>query len=178
MTIDTLHWLFSTIAQTYGAILGVFIMLTIYRLQTLSNDTENCRKRAERSALATLGTESYGLSPEGLAEKWKEHPDKQEATFDGQVMKNEMGRIKAYHLWSKKIRKWLIGFTLVYGAIIFAALLGIWFTGEVAMLSPIIVYRVFVGSLIISVISIILLIWYLVFDESPIRKARAVFHRK
>ena len=178
MTIDTLHWLFSTIAQTYGAILGVFIMLTIYRLQTLSNDTENCRKRAERAALSMLGTESYGLSPEGLVEKWEKLLDKQEATFDGQAMKNEMGRIKAYHLWSKNIRKWLIAFTLVYGAIIFAALLGIWFTGELAMLRPVILYTVLVGSLIISVISIILLIWYLVFNESPIHKARSVLHRK
>jgi len=178
MTIDTLHWLFSTIAQTYGAILGVFIMLTIYRFQTLSNDTENCRKRAEDSARYFFGTEIYGLSPEGLAEKWEQSPEMHKDNFEGQIMKREVGRIEAYHLWSEKIRKWLIAFILVYGIVIVAALLGIWFTSELQKLKPVIIYRVFVSSLVISVISIILLIWYLVFDESPIRKARSVLHRK
>ncbi|MBU2496169.1 MAG: hypothetical protein KJ935_06715 [Candidatus Omnitrophica bacterium] len=38
MNADTLYYFFSTLAQTYGAIVGLIGMLTVYRLQQLSND--------------------------------------------------------------------------------------------------------------------------------------------
>ncbi len=44
MTEDTLCWLFSTIAQTHGAIVGIMGMLTFYRLQNLSRYREGCKK--------------------------------------------------------------------------------------------------------------------------------------
>ncbi|NIO20879.1 MAG: hypothetical protein GTN76_09115 [Candidatus Aenigmarchaeota archaeon] len=79
MTEDTLSWLFSTIAQTYGAIVGIMGMLTVYRLQTLSRYREDCRKRAEGSAHDVLDyeVEACGLSPEDLVEKWQHLPQEQ-----------------------------------------------------------------------------------------------------
>jgi hypothetical protein len=176
MTENTLYWLFSTIAQTYGAVLGVFGMLTVYRLQTLSNDTENCRKRAEVPARVVFGVEAYGLSPEDLAEKWQKFPGKEQMGHQGQIMNREMERIKRYNRWSKKIRKWLGAFIVSHGIIIILAILGIMFIEQVVPLGSIIVY-IFVGLLVASVISIGLLIWYLYSDKSPIHNIRSVLQR-
>jgi len=35
MQIDDLYWFFSTIAQTFGAIVGVVGMLTVFRFQLI-----------------------------------------------------------------------------------------------------------------------------------------------
>jgi len=71
MTEDILYWLFSTIAQTYGAIVDIMGMLTVYRLQSLSRYREDCRKRAEGPAHDAFDyeVEACGLSPEDLVEK-------------------------------------------------------------------------------------------------------------
>ena len=63
MTEDTLYWLFSTIPQTYGAIVGIMGMLTFYRVQSLSRYREGCRKRAEGPAHDDFDyeVEAYGL---------------------------------------------------------------------------------------------------------------------
>ena len=68
MTEDTFYWLFSTIAQTYAAIVGIMGMLTVYRLQTLSRYREDCRKRTEGPAhdVFDYEVEAYGLPPEDL----------------------------------------------------------------------------------------------------------------
>ena len=61
---DTLYWLFSTIAQTYGAILGVIGMLMVYRLQNLSTII---KERMENSLIQRkqhFGEPSYSQSPE------------------------------------------------------------------------------------------------------------------
>jgi len=51
MDTDQLYWLFSTIAQTLGAIVGVIGMLTIYKLQIISNYID---KKMENSLLLRM----------------------------------------------------------------------------------------------------------------------------
>lgn len=71
MTQESLYWLFSTIAQTYGAIVGIIGMLTVYRLQTLSNQIENSRKNSEESVKVLVGLDVSLLEAEDLVEVWR-----------------------------------------------------------------------------------------------------------
>jgi len=70
---DTLYWLFSTVAQTYGAIVGVIGMLTVYRLQNLSNFIKEAMDNSKDRRLNYFGEAIYGQSPQGFIAAWREH---------------------------------------------------------------------------------------------------------
>lgn len=70
MNADTFFWLFSTIAQTYGAILGVIGMLTVYKFQILSNTLTHVFERADSSLDFILTKKEHIMSHETLVEIW------------------------------------------------------------------------------------------------------------
>ncbi|MBW1910484.1 MAG: hypothetical protein JRJ11_13250 [Deltaproteobacteria bacterium] len=84
MTEDTLYWLFSTIAQTYGAIAGIIGMLTVYKLQQLSNAKKDAFKEVGEPLLDLLaGPELNLITPENTVKWWKDNPDKHAHFFGG-----------------------------------------------------------------------------------------------
>ena len=80
---DTLYWLFSTIAQTYGAIVGVIGMLTVYRLQNLSNFIKEAMDNSKDRRFYYFGEAIYGQSPQEFIEIWREHKQTHEVRNTG-----------------------------------------------------------------------------------------------
>lgn len=122
-----LFYLFSTIAQTYGAILGFIGMLVVFRIDQLHRFREICKDRAEEPAnkcFCKLGCkmDTKRLTADGLLDIWnKIKKDKKEQLkqlrqnhkelYD--KVDNEVSGIKRYVKWSKLI-KWLFGIFLIY----------------------------------------------------------------
>ena len=71
---NTLYWLFSTIAQTYGAIVGIIGMLTIYKLQLISNSVGGIMERSERYRSAHPPIRDLDLpTAKDFYNKWPEY---------------------------------------------------------------------------------------------------------
>lgn len=75
---DTLYWLFSTVAQTYGAIVGVIGMLTVYRLQNLSNFIKEAMDKSIDRRNYYLGETIYGQDPRWFIEAWHKRKESRE----------------------------------------------------------------------------------------------------
>jgi len=65
-----LYWLFSTIAQTYGAIVGVIGMLTVYRLQILSNYIKEAMDSTKKRRESHFAEAAYGQDVKEFIEGW------------------------------------------------------------------------------------------------------------
>jgi hypothetical protein len=159
MNEDTLYWVFSTIAQTYGAIVGIIGMLTIYRLQNLSNRIEDCRKRIEKNAFTTFGAEARILSPENLATKWDKHTGKEYLKEHRSelfhMIDTDVQRIKIYMPWSNKIREnFLIFFVFHLVIIIIPSIFCLFFVSVLVSFKWVIISLI-LTALVISAISII-----------------------
>jgi hypothetical protein len=72
MTDTALFYLFSTLAQTYGAILGVMGMLAVYRLQVLRDVRRGCRERLRNPLAHCFGPLSSSWDSDTMLKKWKE----------------------------------------------------------------------------------------------------------
>ena len=71
MTEETVYWVFSTMAQTYAAILGIIGMLTIYKLQNLYNSKKDAVKQADNPSRKLFSVNVYTKTPEELVEWWE-----------------------------------------------------------------------------------------------------------
>lgn len=138
-----LQWLFSTMAQTYGAILGIFGMISLYRLQTLSAKMEHSRDRAETHLLA-FSLEVSGLSSEDIVERWKKKSEEEKERHKKSsserflAIHNAVGRIERCMNWSAKTRKWFTIFIGVHVIIITASILGLVYISKTASFENII----------------------------------------
>ncbi len=140
-----LQWLFSTMAQTYGAILGIFGMISLYRLETNSNKIESSRDRAEQHLLSFPDTKAtIGSSPEDIVGRWKGISKEKKELFRKSspqgflVIHNAVGRIERYMNWSAKTRKWFIIFIVVHVIIITASIFGLVYISKTASFENII----------------------------------------
>ena len=114
ITHDDLWWLFSTIAQTYGAIVALFAMLVVYRLERLNRISDDCWKRAEEPVKYLRGEEAVGVSAEDYIDKWTKIPlpdaEKYKKSPDAHTRisfakaENESMMIKRYMWWGKNLR--------------------------------------------------------------------------
>ena len=108
MNQDTLFWLFSTIAQAYGAIVGIVGLLVVYRLDNQNRLRESIRQRLidpPRKYLPGLfGALAYGWSPEQITYYYHNPQTQQQEdtllrlkknTEDWGYLKNEVERIDA-----------------------------------------------------------------------------------
>lgn len=72
MPVDDLYWLFSTIAQTLGAIVGLIGMISVYRLQGLSNSKREIMNRTIDARKSHFGLDAFKQTPEEFVEDcWK-----------------------------------------------------------------------------------------------------------
>jgi hypothetical protein len=72
MTETALLYLFSTIAQTYGAILGVMGMLAVYRLQVLREVRRGRIERLRNPLGHFFSAASASWNSDTIIKKWKE----------------------------------------------------------------------------------------------------------
>ncbi len=70
MTDDALYWLFSTIAQTLGAIVGVIGMLTVYKLQLIANNIRQRMEGSVESRKVYYPDTFFSITPEEFVESW------------------------------------------------------------------------------------------------------------
>ena len=70
MSTQDLQWLFSTIAQTLGAIVGIIGMLTVYKLQTIANYMKESMEETVQFRRDFFGMESYSQTPDQFVENW------------------------------------------------------------------------------------------------------------
>jgi len=77
MTEQTLYWLFSTVAQTLGAIVGIIGMLTVYRLQNIPNQKRQIMEDSSSYRQYFFGLAAKSQTPEKSAEDWpkKKRPE-------------------------------------------------------------------------------------------------------
>lgn len=123
---DTLYWFFSTIAQTYGATLGVLGMFSIYRLQSLYNKKENCRRQSEEAAISAFGLPAKGFSPEDLQEKFSRATGEEKSKWGSsntEILHKAVNRIDRHLKQGKKIRNNFFIFMIINLFIIVASII-------------------------------------------------------
>lgn len=67
MATDTLYYFFSSVSQTFGALLGVVGMLTVYRIQALRNYIDDTMRKYDRDIMDVIRED---VIPSDLEEKW------------------------------------------------------------------------------------------------------------
>lgn len=72
MNNDTLYYFFSTIAQTYGAIVGLIGMLTVYRLHRLEDTISQKYNQVRDDILSSSGKNPDDYKMEELSPLWEE----------------------------------------------------------------------------------------------------------
>ena len=68
---DDLYWLFSTIPQTLGAIVGIIGMLTVYKLQIISTSIKDLTDHTNVLPEELYYSDTYPIDPEHYREKLK-----------------------------------------------------------------------------------------------------------
>jgi hypothetical protein len=71
MVSNTLYYLFSTLAQTFGAIVGLIGILTVYRLQQLNTRLEKIWEPNIPVIAEAIGGDADGITPFNLPLLWE-----------------------------------------------------------------------------------------------------------
>jgi hypothetical protein len=72
MTPDAMYWLFSTIAQTLGAIVGLIGVFSVYRIQVLRKAQEETMERTLAARKIFFGLSATGQSQSQFYTRWGE----------------------------------------------------------------------------------------------------------
>ena len=86
MSDDTLYWLFSTIAQAYGAIIGIIGLLVVYRLENQSRLRGSIMTKLldeHRIADAFVNVRVAGWSPEDMIHHYRYPDSETKKNIDG-----------------------------------------------------------------------------------------------
>lgn len=143
---NTLFYLFSTTAQTYGAIIGIVGLLVVYRLENQSNLRGSIRNRLvdepRRFLPRLLGNKTYGWSPDDIVDKFQE-PDEQDRKMLARTkreekknylyLRDEVKRINNSRVIGKRIRySFAIFMAYHFPFLILAPIISIFFTKELS----------------------------------------------
>jgi hypothetical protein len=113
MNIDevTLYYLFSTFAQTYGAIIAVLTAFSAFRLQNLSNFRKVLRDRLVKP-LSELNADSVSMSPADMVEYWEKDCPREEkkrlTESHHRRIEIEIQTLKESFTQRDRIEKWLL----------------------------------------------------------------------
>ena len=72
MTPEALYWLFSTIAQTLGAIVGLIGVFSVYRIQVLRKGQEDIMERTLPARKVFFGLSAVGQTQTQFYTRWGE----------------------------------------------------------------------------------------------------------
>ncbi|MBW1754372.1 MAG: hypothetical protein JRJ46_15110 [Deltaproteobacteria bacterium] len=128
MTPDDLYWLFSTIAQTLGAIVGVVGMLTVFRLQNISNTIREYYRSSEdaRNIFGLRFTKNATFFIEEWGKYKKANPqilDKTDHDYneakDLDIIKDEIKQLmlRRAKIKSKFIESLIVNLIIIFGSI-------------------------------------------------------------
>ena len=136
MNADTLYWLFSTVAQTYGAIIGVMGMLVIFRLQNFSTLRGSIITSLKEPMLSIFGREALGIQSKDIIKSWTEYPDAKKTQMQKHsrdyhtIMNNQVKRLRENLEWSAQIRSRFYFFMAYHLAFIVVSILLLFATDE------------------------------------------------
>ena len=105
MTQETLYWLFSTVAQTYGAIVGILGMLVVYKLQHLSTTIIELRQDYKDTIRFFFAMQSINMSDNHLVISWDQISDARESTPEKNEMDDLITTLKPLLHKSNEIRR-------------------------------------------------------------------------
>ena len=143
---DGLYWLFSTIAQTLGAMVGLIGMLTIYKLQTLSTQMNDFRRNYEVELKYFCGNDIIGVKTENLLKIMSENTPNPNMRSKSEL--DAFNRIRDRLNESKTtrilIRETFLNFLIPNITLIGLSMAVIPITDGIAKFSPVTVFIVFV----------------------------------
>jgi hypothetical protein len=93
MDSDTFYWLFSSMAQTYGAIIGIAGLLTVYRLENYRMLRSELRERNIKTMERIFGQKVRSWSPKKMIRHFREPDEAGKARWDNirnQSTENEL----------------------------------------------------------------------------------------
>lgn len=78
---DTLYWFFSTIAQTYGAVVGILGFLMVFRLQNMRQIRSELRERQLKRMIMIFGDEAGCWPPRQMIHNYKNRDSSAEQNY-------------------------------------------------------------------------------------------------
>jgi len=118
MTAETLYWLFSTVAQTYGAIVGIIGMLTVYKLQIIRNKKTEIIKQTDRQLQYFFDYKRFTMTPEDIVYAWETGNYDKRNNADTAIMDNLIKEIKQVNKVTKEIKTSFKAFLVYHLAMI------------------------------------------------------------
>lgn len=163
MNQDTLYWLFSTIAQTYGAIVGIVGLLVVYRLQNERSIRTELRDRNVNRMGNVFGDKAHVWSPKKMSCHFHDANETQLVRLDGlgtEIKGNleyDLNRMDQSREYGQKIRRDFEWFLLYHLMLIMFSIIAIYFVP---------IEYVFHTDTFISVVWLIVLVLLLVISFS------------
>ena len=182
---NTLFWLFSTIAQTYGAIVSIIGFLVIYRLDRFNKYLEEDKKTYKRNFDSFFrnyrtGLDVNALKTEDIVNNWNEivvGNDLKKKDLKGNYGVAYKGIIgmKRNLNWSRAVRI-VFGIVILYHLpLIIFSIIGIYYVPELTQYAEIIPCNLII-VLLLSLGLIFLLLYFLISDK-PIKWYEIVFEK-
>lgn len=173
----TLYWLFSTFAQSYGAIVGLLGLFVVYRFERQSIIREDIRKRVLKDETLTkkpdndsdspiiqiFGRKVIGMSPDEINDHYqekikesqkkalKELKDKKD--LDYQYLHEEMKRINNSIGITKRLEKSSLRFFPIHFLFIIASIFCIFFAHGLAKYAPWVIWITIICLLVSGVLT-------------------------
>ena len=155
MDSEALKWLFSSIAQTYGALVGILGMLVVYKLQLIANMIREIRQKYMGAIYHFFGLESYVITDRQLVKSWKSIAKDQEVTPEKNTMDDFAKTIEPLLHKSNEIRSEFTRFLVPHLALILTSIILLLITDQIATLDFGIVIGLLIVLLAISFIMIL-----------------------
>ena len=171
---NTLYWLFSTIAQSYGAIIGIIGLLVVYRLETQSRLRESITASLmaeDKIRDAFLNVKATGWSAEDMSYHYNNPDPGLEKSLDKLLdrtvssdLKDGVTRIDNSIKLGTTIREKFSLFVkfhlgLIIGPIILIHIVPLFFSDGQTFIRPIVIFIIFLVILIVVLSISCKMIW-------------------
>ena len=130
MTQETLYWLFSTIAQTLGAVVGIIGMLTIYKFQLISNHVRTLMENSDHLRGFFFGEKHVSQTADQFVKQWakKREPKEKDPNAEKRKLLNGFYiPLNEFIIARKKIKSRFLLFLIPNLSFIILSIIGLLF---------------------------------------------------
>lgn len=126
---EQFFWLFSTIAQTYGALIAVIGMLVVFRFQNISSYISTVHQKHLVIRRGYFGDKAYSQSPDKFIEDWAERKD-DKPDSDEIILEKLCEDLSAHYNQRSELRKRFLIFFFGHMLILVLSITAIMFDWE------------------------------------------------